>query len=105
MKEKWYTIWIFHITNQQDWCYSPDDPPFNFKIPFTNWWVIKWKKIIKIKTIKKVGNDFNNWDILDGRTRSGRPVKRIAQVIDLIACTLGYVAFAAIIVVFILAWI
>lgn len=63
------------------------------------------KKIIKIKKIKKVGIDINNWDILDGRTKKGRPIKRIAKVIDFIACSLGYVVFAAIIVVFIFAWI
>jgi hypothetical protein len=57
------------------------------------------------KARKIVIANYKDWDVLDGRTQQGKPIKKIAKVVDFIACTLGYVAFAAIIVVFIFAWI
>lgn len=72
-------------------------------------------KIIKIKS-KKLANaekEFykaieshlsHNWDILDGRTKKGKPFKKLAKVADAIAYITACGLYAYIIVQLILAW-
>jgi len=55
---------------------------------------------------KKVGIDINNWDILDGRKkRYGRPIKRIAKVLDFGLYLLGCATLSTLIVYLFFAWI
>lgn len=61
-------------------------------------------KIIKIKKIRKVGVDINNWDILDGRKKYGKPFKKFAKVLDFTAYLISCATISLIIVYFLIQW-
>lgn len=67
--------------------------------PFTHQKINVDKVLNDIKRQKRatklVITNFKDWDILDGRTKTGKPIKRIAKILDafayLIAC--GAISF------------
>lgn len=61
-------------------------------------------KKIKILKVKKVGVDINNWDILDGRKKYGKPFKKFAKVMDFMAYLIACGVIAFILVTVALAW-
>lgn len=64
-------------------------------------------KKIKIVKIKKVGaeiKNFKDWDILDGRTKQGKPFKKLAKVLDFGMYLLGCASLSFIIIYFLIQW-
>lgn len=64
-------------------------------------------KKIKIIKIKKVGaeiKNFKNWDILDGRTKQGRPFKKLAKVANALAIITASAVYSLIILYFLIQW-
>lgn len=60
-----------------------------------------WNKVV----IEKKMIDFNDFDILDGRTHSGKPFRKIAKLMDLLLYVLGCATLSAIIVYTFFKWI
>ena len=69
-------------------------------------------KVLKdIKKEKRISKEIWERDmapvldiIYDGRTRYGKPTKKVAKVVDFIAMCLGYLALATMICYFIILW-
>lgn len=49
--------------------------------------------------------DLKDWDILDGRTKIGKPVKKIAKVLSAVLYTLAMASFSFILVTLAMYWI
>lgn len=60
-------------------------------------------KTKKLKIIK-VGMDINNWDILDGRKKAGKPFKKFAKVMDFGAYLISCAIIAFILTAVLVTW-
>ena len=61
-------------------------------------------KKIKILKVKKVGVDINNWDILDGRKKYGKPFKKFAKVMDFMAYLIACASISLLLVYVAIQW-
>jgi len=66
--------------------------------------ITKEEMLLKWDELKKVGIDINNWDILDGRTKCGRPFKKFAKVMDFLSYLIACGAIAFIITTLAIGW-
>lgn len=57
------------------------------------------------RATKIVITNYKNWDILDGRTKRGRPFKKFAKAVDFLAYVIACGTVAFILTTIVLAWI
>lgn len=76
--------------------------------PFTHQKINVDKVLNDIKRQKRatklVITNFKDWDILDGRTKTGKPIKRIAKILDAFAYLIACGAISFILVTVAIQW-
>lgn len=49
-------------------------------------------------------NAMENWDVLDGRTRTGRPIKKIAKLFNLLFIVAAYLVLSGLLTYVMILW-